>query len=111
MDFTAIGKRIKVARKNAGITQEQLAERIDISTHYVYEIERGLKKLSLRTLTNIAIELQQSMDYLLWGNYPPYSEEFAAEPDPLSEIIDEIPFSERNTVAEIISTMLPHIGK
>ena len=37
-----IGERVKAAREQADITQEQLAERIDVSTQYVSDLERGV---------------------------------------------------------------------
>lgn len=37
-----IGERIRVARKIAGLTQEQVAKRTDLSLRAVGDIERGL---------------------------------------------------------------------
>ena len=41
----AIGRRIQQSREQAGLTQEELAERIDRSTQFISTIERGLKFL------------------------------------------------------------------
>lgn len=41
MDFKQIGIRIKKIRYSRGLSQEKLAELIDVSPHYIYEIERG----------------------------------------------------------------------
>ena len=38
----AIGRRIQQSREQAGLTQEELAERIDRSTQFISTIERGL---------------------------------------------------------------------
>ena len=43
MDQAAIGSRIKAARERAHLTQEQLAEIVDISPTHMSVIERGVK--------------------------------------------------------------------
>lgn len=67
MDMIAIGGRIKAERKRLGISQERLAETVSVSPHYIYEIERGMKTMSLETLINIIEALEISADYLLFG--------------------------------------------
>ncbi|MBI2600468.1 helix-turn-helix transcriptional regulator [Candidatus Daviesbacteria bacterium] len=49
-----LGKKIHKLRKGAGMTQEQMAERLDLSTKYVQFIETGHRKPSLRTIYKIA---------------------------------------------------------
>ena len=67
MNLIEIGNRIKVERKNRGISQEILAELVNVTPHYIYEIERGLKSMSLETLVNVSKALQLSADYILFG--------------------------------------------
>lgn len=67
MDLIAIGGRIKAERKRRGISQESLAEIVSVSPHYIYEIERGMKAMSLETLINIINALGISADYLIFG--------------------------------------------
>lgn len=68
MDLKAMGSRIKAERKKLGLTQEGLAELINVSSHYIYEIERGMKSMSLETLMLIAEKMELSTDYILSGN-------------------------------------------
>ena len=49
MDQAAIGSRIKAARERAHLTQEQLAEIVDISPTHMSVIERGVKTPKLPT--------------------------------------------------------------
>jgi len=49
-----LGKRIKKARRHAGLTQERLAEKTGISTTYVGFIEQGRYAPSLQVLQRIA---------------------------------------------------------
>lgn len=67
MDLKAIGSRIKAERKKLGLTQEKLAELINVTPHYIYEIERGMKSMSLETLILFAEKLELSADYILFG--------------------------------------------
>ena len=38
----SIGKKIKIARLKAEYTQEQLAEKLSLSTRYISQLERGI---------------------------------------------------------------------
>lgn len=68
MNLVEIGSRIKTERKNRGISQEKLAETISVTPHYIYEIERGMKAMSLETLINISEAIEISTDYILFGS-------------------------------------------
>ena len=65
MDQVAIGARIKAARERVHLTQEQLAEIIDISPTHMSVIERGVKTPKLDTFVRIANALGVSTDALL----------------------------------------------
>lgn len=49
-----LGARIQEERKKARLTQEQLAERVDLSVNYIGYIERGKQAPYLKTLERIA---------------------------------------------------------
>ena len=57
IDYKLIGSRIKQYRKANRKTQEQLAEHLSVSSGYISQIERGTTKVSLDTLSNIAVFL------------------------------------------------------
>ena len=69
VDHALIATRIKAARKQAGLTQEQLAEKIDISTNAVAKLENRLMSASLQTLVNICNTLHLDFNYLLCEDY------------------------------------------
>jgi len=52
--YQHIGRRIREERVRRGWTQEQLAERAEMHLSFVGQIERGVKKPSLKTLKRIA---------------------------------------------------------
>jgi len=49
-----IGEAIRLHRKNAGLTQEKMAELVDLNPKYIGEIERGEKIISIEALLRIA---------------------------------------------------------
>ncbi|MDE5994559.1 MAG: helix-turn-helix transcriptional regulator [Oscillospiraceae bacterium] len=54
VDYVLIGSRIKAKRKEKGITQEKLAEKLSVSVGYISQLERGTTKISLDTLAKIS---------------------------------------------------------
>ena len=62
-----LGKRIKELRKEAGLTQERLAELIDIETTSLSGIESGRHFPSLPTIekiaTNLNVEIKALFDF------------------------------------------------
>ena len=65
MDLKAVGQRIKEVREAKGLTQEDLADIVDLSPTHVSVIERGLKVAKLDTFVAIANALDVSADVLL----------------------------------------------
>ncbi len=59
-----IGKKIKLARINSKLTQEQLAEELSYSSKYISQLERGLAFGSASTIINICKALNFSGSYL-----------------------------------------------
>lgn len=68
LDYKAIGKRIKIARIHADLTQEALAGRINLSPSHMSNIETGTTKVSLTTIVNLANALGVTVDDLLCDN-------------------------------------------
>ncbi len=65
LDKLTMGDRIKETRKKQGLTQEQLAEKVDITLEYISQIERGLKMPSMQVFIKLVEVLDVSSDYLL----------------------------------------------
>lgn len=62
-----IGERIRELREIQGYTREGLAEKVDISAKFLYEIEVGKKSFSADTLCRMAKALSVSCDYIMLG--------------------------------------------
>ena len=64
-----IGKHAQKLRLQNGLTQEQVAERIKISTPHYANIERGIKCPSAILLCRMAACFNVSADYLLYDHH------------------------------------------
>ena len=60
-----LGNKIRQMRSKSGLTQEQLAEKVDITLEYISQIERGLKTPSMQVFIKLVEVLDVSADYLL----------------------------------------------
>ena len=65
LDYKAIGKRIKIARIKADLTQERLAEMVEISPTHMSNVETGTTRVSLSTIVSLANALSVTVDDLL----------------------------------------------
>ncbi len=63
----ALGRNIAQARQRKGLTQAQLAERLEVNTETISRFERGFTLPSLETLDRLATTLQVRMGGLLDG--------------------------------------------
>lgn len=65
MNYYEIGQRIRAIRKERRLSQEELAERVGISSTHMSHIETGNTKLSLPVFVDIAKALEVQTDRLL----------------------------------------------
>lgn len=70
INYKALGERIRKIRKIEGMTQEYLAEKLEISTQHMSNIENASKKPSLALLMDLAELLGVTLDELLADSYP-----------------------------------------
>lgn len=82
MDYKDMGMRIRAARRRMGLTQEQLAEKADISASFMGHLERGTRVASLETLITLCNELEVKPEYLLSASLRSYNESM---PEDLNE--------------------------
>jgi len=99
MDLHAVGARIKAAREKAGMTQEDLADALEMSPTHISVIERGVKSPKLETLVRIANILHVSSDALLQDVVTCSSDGLASE---LSAAIAVLPTKEKERILQIV---------
>lgn len=59
-EYIKLGRNIKRCREQAGLTQEELAERAGISLDYLGKIEVNINKPGLKTVFKLALALNIS---------------------------------------------------
>lgn len=101
-----IGRRIKEARAKRGLTQEQLAERTDITIVYLSELERGVKLPSLTVFVNIAEALHVSTDSLLRDDLETGKEYIY---DDLTKKLERLSPKQRIAVADIVDAYIRNL--
>ena len=63
-----MGQRIMVRRKSLRMTQEELAEKLGVSTQMISNLELGKKAIRPDNLAKVCEVLELSADFVLTGN-------------------------------------------
>lgn len=93
-----MGKRIHEKRKALNFTQEQIAEKMDVSTQMISNLELGKKAIRPENLVKLCDTLNCSADFLLTGkerNFPlpqPFYAAAALNKEELSLLSDLIAY-------------------
>ena len=102
MDYNALGARIKNKRLEQNLTQEQLAEKVELSAVYIGQIERGERKMTIETLVKLANSLNSSIEELLKDST---SSNVNARLNELVNIAKELDTSDIDKVIDVIKAM------
>lgn len=65
--YVAAGLRIQCLRNQYGLTREEMAELVGITSKCIYEIETGRKGFSASVLYKIAVAFGVDCDYIMTG--------------------------------------------
>ncbi len=108
LDYKSIGKRIKIARIKADLTQERLSEIVSVSPSHMSNIETGTTRVSLTTLVTIANALSVTADDLLCDSIikarTPYEKDIA-------EILDGCDEYEIRIIADMAKALKDTLRK
>ncbi len=107
LDFKAIGLKIKERRQIFGITQENIANLLEVNPSHISNIECGRANPSLTALVNIANILQCSVDYFINGEYT-YKTDKEKEKTLDDKIIDKLKYCDahkKNKVLKMIDIL------
>ena len=98
-----IGARIQKLRKQKGLTQDELSERVNISSKYLSSIERGKENPTLNTFISIAEELSVDIEEF-------FTEIQIEDPKITKEMIlslvDEADEGQLKTIYQILSVII-----
>jgi len=67
IDYKLIGKRVKEKRLNKQLTQEQVAEYLNISNEYMSKIENAKIEINLKRLGQLSVLLETPIEYFIAG--------------------------------------------
>ena len=99
VDKKLIGKRIRHRREVAGLSQEQLAERLGLSTNHISSMECGKSLLTTKRLLDLCDILGGTPNYYLLGEIGP-------EADRITALIQKLAPSEQKTLCRLLATYL-----
>ena len=102
VDYVLLGERIKFWRQKRNLTQEILAEKVELTPGFISLIETGKKRASLETLIRVSKELEITLNDLLVGNQITEPSDYSIE---FTELISNLNESERNMIFEIIKAI------
>ncbi|MBR2045338.1 MAG: helix-turn-helix transcriptional regulator [Agathobacter sp.] len=108
MNYYEIGQRIRKFRKACNLSQEELAEKVGISTTHMSHIETGNTKLSLSVFVDIANALSVQTDELLY-DFPRNSKHNMKEK--IDEILDSCTLKEAYILLDIIKASKVSLDK
>ena len=108
MDYFQIGQRIRKLRRARGLSQEELAEKVNISVTHMSHIETGNTKLSLPVFVDIAAALEVRTDELL---DTPAAETTSTSLDDIAAVLERCSAQEAKVIADIVKAAKISIEK
>ena len=104
----AAGERLRLKRTLLGMTQEEMAERIDRVPKYYADIERGSCGMSVETLMALSHTLNMPMDYIILGREYGENPEKKHEDEIVAvlDILDKCPEKQRASILKIIKIFI-----
>ena len=101
MDYIDLGRRVKDLRRKQNLTQEALAEKLDMSASFLGHIERGTRIASLETLVKLCIALDTDPGYCIVLDTDPNYLLAASTSSLTRHIPDDMPENTRKQLAEL----------
>lgn len=98
-DKKLIGIRIMQRRKDKGLTQEQLAEQLDMSKNHISSIECGKYMPTTKFIMSLCDVLGGTPDYYLVGMPSDTT-------DKISELISQLPEQKQRIILKLLETYL-----
>ena len=98
-----IGKRIKERREALGLTQEELAEKLNLTTNYISTLERGASFPRCEKLITLLNGLETSADSV-FCDVLEHSGDYRASV--LSEKLSGLPLEEQKRILDMVELMM-----
>jgi len=101
-ELVAIGKRVQVARRARNMTQNELAEALNVTTPFLSRVERGKQAMNILTLKQICDILDVSADRILRNNS---KESLGLTDSELAAMLADCSSGEREALLKLMQTM------
>ena len=100
--------RLKELRKKKGISQGELAERIEVHFTQVSRYERGQTKPNAEAMTKLAKVLDTTVDFLMNGTADEVVEDAGLEKELISRFkeVQELAFEDKKTVLSLMDAYI-----
>ncbi len=103
IDYLSIGKRIRAYRRSIGMTQELLAEKVNVSPPYISRIENGSSSPSLQTLVDICNALDITIDEVMQDSLSAARKHISRH---LDELLKDCTTAEMNMIVNVVRVLL-----
>lgn len=103
IDYKLIGQRMKAKRKQAGLTQEQLADKLFVTTGYISQLERGISRPNLDTLGEICSVINCDIADLLHDSLHGTTDYLS---DEINELYNMLSSSEKSVLFNLLKTYI-----
>lgn len=103
LDFSVVGQRLKKTRLERKMTQEDLAEQLDVSVAFLSRIERGISHINLKRLSQICGILGVSEGYILNGTASTSNQYLISE---FNDILRNCPADKQKLIYKIAKTII-----
>ncbi|MGE5423478.1 MAG: helix-turn-helix domain-containing protein [Ignavibacteriales bacterium] len=106
MSYKKLGKRIQLAREDAGLNQEQLAKMLGCSQPTLSNYEKGKSRVYLAQLQKMAELLNKPASYFLEAMEPAENESESTLPAAISLVADTMVVNAENDILEILRLLM-----
>ena len=103
MDCSSIGKHIREYRNMKGLSQEEMAERAELSNNFISMFERGEKKPSIESLIKNTNILEIPSDFLLADVL---NTGYRVKSSILTEKIERLSQNSKKIVFDVLETLI-----
>ena len=101
MEYELIGKRIKKARRDKGITQERFAEELGVSVSFVSQVETGEKRFNLERITEVSKILERPISYFIDG----YEGEIKGDLEEIVELLKKMSDKQLKLALQVVKAI------
>lgn len=107
-NLKTIGSNLKTYRKRNKLSQEQLAELVEVSPTYISQIELGNKIPSLDVFLKLLIATNTSADLILADVI---TSAYSVKISELNDRIKDLPIEHQKFIYSVVDTMVNEINK